>query len=449
MLKEALPRRREARRILLGTIFSALGRGFTLPFLFIYLTEVRDIPGSTAGLLIGWFGLLTLLFAPIGGTLIDRFGARWVVIPGLAMSGLAMGSLALVTNAWQVALVLTLGALGGGTVWAGQNTILTSLTAEDERQKVFGLQFAVLNLGIGLGAAFSGSIVDTARPATFQLIYLFDMLCYLAPIVVLLSMPRVGRRLVEPKPKERGVRSAGYVEVLRHKPFRRLMVFSLLLTVSGYAQLEVGFTGFAINVVGVTPQIIGYSFTANTIVIVAAQLLVIKRLQGRSRTKALATVGLIFATAWVVLGLAGLADGKSALLSAIGVITFGAVFAIGETLLSPTQPTIVNALATDELRGRYNALAGMMWGISAIVAPVSAGPLLQLGLSGVWIGVVTAGCLIASLLALSLRRLITAEQDGAPAPPAEPERDRDPDPDPERWPLNQTRTVEVASSRAD
>src|SRR5688572_13683520 len=222
MLSDVLPRRREARRILIGTIFSALGRGFTLPFLFIYLTEVRHIPASTAGLLIGWFGLLTLIFAPIGGTLIDRFGARWVVIPALVLSGIAMGGLAFATNAWQVGLVLTLGALGGSTVWAGQNTILTSLTDNDERQKVFGLQFALLNLGIGVGAAVSGSIVDTTRASSFQLIYILDMFCYLAPIVVLLTMPSVGLRLVEPKPKQQGVRSAGYLEVLRHRPFRRL-----------------------------------------------------------------------------------------------------------------------------------------------------------------------------------------------------------------------------------
>lgn len=416
MLRDALPSRPEARRILTGTVFSALGRGFTLPFLFIYMTSVRDIPQSTAGLLIGWFGLLTLVIAPLGGYFIDRFGARRVVLPALAIESVAMGGLALSSNVWQFWGVLTLGALGGSTIWAGQNTILTSVTTDAERQKVFGLQFALLNLGIGVGAAVSGSIVDVDRPATFQVIYVLDMLCYMAPIVVLLSMPRVGLRLVEPKPKEAG-RQAGYLEVLRHRPFRRLMVFSLLLTISGYAQMEVGFTGFATSVVGVDTKIVGYAFTANTIVIVVAQLFVIKQLQGRSRSRALAVVGGIFALAWVVLGLAGLVDGASAAISAIGVISFGAVFAVGETLLSPTQPTLVNALATDELRGRYNALAGMVWGMSAIVAPVSAGPLLQLGLSGVWLGMVIVGCLAASLIALSLRGLITREQDGGTSEP--------------------------------
>jgi MFS family permease len=398
--------------MLLGTVFSALGRGFTLPFLFIYLTEVRDLPGGTTGLLIGWFGLLTFAVAPLGGALIDRLGARRVVLPMLLVEAIGVGSLALVGSVWQAWLSLTLCGLGAGVIWAGQNTILTTITAESERQKVFGLQFALLNLGIGVGAAVSGSIVDETRPATFQTIYVLDMFCYLAPFLILLTMPQVGRRIVAAAPATEGKRGPGYRQVLAHRPFRRFILFSLLLTVSGYAQLEVGFTGFATNTVGVTPQVVGLAFTANTIVIVLAQLFVIKKLTGRSRTSALATVGVIFAVAWLVLGLAGLVDGADAALGVAGVLAFGAIFAVGETLLSPVSPALVNALATDELRGRYNALSGMVWGVSGVVAPVSAGPLLEANLGGLWIGLVITGTLIASLLALSLRRLITPAEDG-------------------------------------
>jgi MFS family permease len=412
MLRDALPTSPLARRMLFGTLFSALGRGMTLPFLYIYLTEVRHLSGGTVGLLIGWFGLFTLVIAPLGGTLIDKLGARRVILPLLLVEAVGVGSLALVTNVWQTWAALTVCALGGGVIWAGQNTIFSSLTGEHERQKVFGLQFALLNLGIGVGSAVSGSIVDVTRPATFQVVYVIDMLCYLAPFLILLSMPTVGHRLVEPGPAAANGKEKGYGEVLRHRPFRRLVTFSLLLTVSGYAQLEVGFTGFATKVAEVSPRIIGYAFTANTLVIVLAQLVVIKKLEGRSRSKALAGVGAIFGVAWLVLGAAGLIDGTSAFVSAAGVIAFGAIFAVGETLLSPISPALVNALATDELRGRYNALSGMVWGVSGIVAPVSAGPLLAANLGGVWIILVTCGCLAASVLALSLRRLITAEQDG-------------------------------------
>lgn len=46
MTYAALLRRREPQRVLLGTLLSSVGRGMTLPFLFIYLTEVRDMTGA-------------------------------------------------------------------------------------------------------------------------------------------------------------------------------------------------------------------------------------------------------------------------------------------------------------------------------------------------------------------------------------------------------------------
>jgi MFS family permease len=96
----------------------------------------------------------------------------------------------------------------------------------------------------------------------------------------------------------------------------------------------------------------------------------------------------------------------------MGVVACAVIFASGETVLSPVLPAITNALATDHLRGRYNALATMAWGISGVVGPVAAGPLIGGGLGTVWVVLVVGGCLLASVLALDLRRRLTAEQDG-------------------------------------
>ena len=284
MLRDALPQQQAARRMLLGTAVSAIGRGLTLPFLFIYLTKVRDLTPTTAGLVIGWLGLATLLIAPVGGTLVDRLGARRIVLPMLLVEAVGVASLALVTSPLRAFLSATLVALGGGVIWSAMTTILTSVTSAAERQKVFGLQFALLNLGIGVGATISGTLVDIERPGTFQLIYLVDAFCYLIPLGILLSMPSVGRRLAD-RAASAKQGEPGYREVFRDRAFVRWLTFAIVLTISGYAQIEVGFTAFSINVAHVSTQIVGYAFTMNTVVIVVAQLFMIKLIQGRSRTR--------------------------------------------------------------------------------------------------------------------------------------------------------------------
>ncbi|MDG9673263.1 MFS transporter [Micromonospora sp. DH14] len=411
MLRRALPRRFEARRLLIGTLLSAIGRGLTLPFLFIYFTDVRGLTDTRAGLVIGWYGAVTLALSPLGGTLIDRFGARRVVVPCLLIEAIGTGSLALVNSTGSAVLVMTVIAVGSSAIWSGQNTILASLTGDDERQRVFGLNFALLNLGIGIGGMTSGAIVDTARPGTFQIIYLLDAVSYLMPALILLTLPGVGHRLV--RPRTGGEPSAGgYLTVLRDRPFRRLVIFGLILTTCGYAQIEVGFAAYAVRVVEVTPQVVAWALAANTVMIVLAQLLVLRRIEGRSRTGALALVGAVFAAAWLVLGAGGLVSAENAVFAALCVVACSAIFGFGETMLSPVMPALTNALATDALRGRYNAMSSMIFGISGVIGPVTAGPLLGAAHGSVWVATVVGGCMVASLVALSLRRLLTAEQDG-------------------------------------
>src|SRR5262249_27992551 len=139
MLRNALPASREARRILVGTLFSSVGRGLTLPFLFIYLTEVRGLHAGTVGLLVGWMGVVSMVLAPIGGTLLDRLGARRVVLPLQIVASIGTGSLALVNSVPAAFVTLTIIAVAYAALWAGQSTILAGLVTEAERQRTFGL----------------------------------------------------------------------------------------------------------------------------------------------------------------------------------------------------------------------------------------------------------------------------------------------------------------------
>ena len=103
------------QRLFVGIALSALGSGLTMPFLYVYLAEVRGISTATVGLLFAFMGLLGFVGSPIGGTLIDRFGPRPVMIVGLTAEAVGVASLALVENAWHalaVATFLTLGTVG-------------------------------------------------------------------------------------------------------------------------------------------------------------------------------------------------------------------------------------------------------------------------------------------------------------------------------------------------
>ncbi|WP_412541063.1 MFS transporter [Longispora sp. K20-0274] len=416
MFRASLPSRPEARRLLLGTLLSTVARGLTLPFLFVYLHEVRGLSATTVSFAVGWMGVLTLVLAPLGGFLIDRFGARKVLLPGFLIEAVGTGSIALVHETWHAYLAMTGVALGGAVLWAGMNTVMTSVTSEAERQKTFGLNFTLVNLGIGIGGLISGVIVDVKHPPSFVLVYVLSGVGNLIPAIILLTMPHLGHRFVKPKEDGEAVKG-GYLTVLGDRPFRRLIALSLVLAICGYAQMEIGFTAFSSTVAHVSPKVLGAAFACNALTIVSVQLLVLRWLEGRSRAMGLAGTGLLFAVSWAVLGFAGLVPGTVA--AAGGVLTCAVIFSLGETMMSPVMPAITNALAKPELRGRYNAMGSMVFGVSGVIGPVSAGPLIGGGHAAVWVVLVVGGSLVASALAVSLRPLLTPEQDGRELAPAE------------------------------
>ncbi|MGH3736323.1 MAG: MFS transporter [Micromonosporaceae bacterium] len=416
--------RREIRWMLTATFLSAIGRGLTLPFLLIYLAEVRDLPVALVGVAIGWMGVVSLATAPLGGILIDRYGARLVLLPVLLCQVVGTASLAWVGTIGQAVAALTVVGMAGSTQFAAVSTILASLAGEGERQRVFGFNFTLLNLGIGVGGLLAGWYVDLQRVATFQLLYLVDAATFLAPLLIVLLLRHIGGRVKAAPGAASGDAASGgpggYAVLLRDRPYRRLVLLGMVLAVCGYAQIDVGFTAFASQVSQVTPRVIGWAFAANSVTIVVLQLFVLRWLEGRSRTRALAGVGVVWGVAWAILAVTGLADGGFAL-AAAGVVTCMVVFSMGETLFSPVMPALTNALAKPELRGRYNAVGTMTFGLSSVVGPLTAGPLIGSGLAVVWAGLTVGGCLLAAMLALGLRGHLTAEQDGRPVvgtPPA-------------------------------
>jgi MFS family permease len=396
--------------VLVGTLCSSFGRGLTLPFLLVYLTEVRGLNAGTVGLLVGWMGVIGLGLAPLGGSLLDRFGARAVVLPLTLVASVGGVLLAFATGLRGAFIALTVIAIAFAALFSGQSTIMASLVSEAERQKAFGLQFTLINLGIGAGGLVAGTFVDVHRPHTFLVIYLCDAATNLIPFAILLSLPQVGRRVAAP-PAASKRPSLGYGAVLRDRTFVRYFVFLLVITTCGYGQIEVGFTAFSVEAAHVAPRVLAWAFAGNTALIVVAQLFVLRWLDGRSRSRALSLAAALFAGSWFVLASVGLLWSGTAV-AAVGVVACAVVFGMGETLLSPVMPAITNALASDELRGRYNALASMVFGIATIVGPVTAGPLIGGGRGGVWVGMVIVGSLIAGLLALSLRGHLSPAQDG-------------------------------------
>lgn len=420
------------KRIFAGVACSAVGHGLTLPFLYIYLTRARHLEASVVGLVIAYMGLLGFVLAPVGGNLIDRFGPRPVMIMALVIEASGTYALGRVESVQQALLVLTVVVSGSVGLWPAATAMMTRLVPEVHRETVYGLQFMVMNAGIGIGGVASSVLVPQLSVAEFQRLYVIDGTTFLVYLLVVVSLPRGTGRMptassgvadagadagpAEPvvlgEPASAGAlpaRTAGWADVVRDRAALRVVGTSLLVLIFGYAQFEIGFPAYATGVAGVRADRLGWAFAANTLVIVAAQVIALRFIRGRRRSAMLALCAATWCVAWTIVASAALVPGWPA----VAAIILGlAIFGLGETLWAPVAPALINALAPEELRGRYNALQGMTWTVSAIIGPALSGLLLGHGLPGVWVSATLGGTALGALLLWRLRVHLTAAQDG-------------------------------------
>jgi len=399
----------EGRWLLSTVAIQTLGRGLTLPFTLIYLHEVRGFDLGLSGALMSLIAITALLVTGPGGTLVDRYGARAILLGGISAMVAGNALLAFATTPGVAAVALVLVGINFGVSWPAFNALIASVVTGDLRQQYFGVNFALVNLGIGVGGVVGGFYVDVGAPATFTTIYVADAASALIPAALLLGPLRHVHGRAE-RPADLTT-EATYRSILREPAVRWLTGLTFLAMFVGYGQLEAGFPGFSRQVAEVSTRTIGLAFAVNTAVIVALQFLVLARIRGRRRTRVMTVMAVIWAASWMLLGATGLVPGT--VLAAVGVLAFTGVFALGETLLQPTVPAISNDLAADHTRGRYNAINAAAFQGGSIAGPAVAGILLDHDLSIVYVGVMVLGCLGIGAMALALERRIPAHANGA------------------------------------
>lgn len=386
------------RRMMLGITLSALGNGLVLPYSLVYLHSIRGFSTQMSGVIFSYSAIVSLVVAPLVGTLIDKRGPKPILMASLVISGIGYSSLALVKSVPDAFLVLTVCAIGQSGMWPSQGALNTELTPDHLRERIFGSQFALLNLGLGIGGMLSSIIVSLDSPQSFERLYIGDGFSFFIYLLVVLTLREAGHRTVEER-EERSEMEGGWIDVLRDKTFVKVWFVSLFGIFLSYSQLEMGFTSFSTTVGRVQPSHLAWAYAVNTAVIALFQLWVIKRLEKMPRANGLAIAALLWAVAWAVLSVAGLATG----FAVPAVILCQFVFALGEMIWSPVMPAIVNQLAPDHLRGRYNSASTNTWQIGMIMGPASAGLLLGTGQWRLWIGLLMTGLVVVAFFAARLK----------------------------------------------
>ena len=188
--------------------------------------------------------------------------------------------------------------------------------------------------------------------------------------------------------------------MLRRPAVAPLMLLGFASSFVGYSQLNAGLPAFARAVGEVSTQGLGLAFAANTLVIVLLQLVVLRRIEGRRRTRVIAVMGLLWALAWLLLGSVGAGARHRGRHGAGGRPAPRCSRSARRCCSRPSRrwsttwpPTTCAAATTRSAPAAFQ--------LAAVVAPPVSGLLVGHHLGGVYIGSLVVGSLLVAVVAVT------------------------------------------------
>jgi MFS family permease len=121
-----------------ATWIDAVGSGLFLTFYLLYLTKAAGFSLGTAGAVLSLASGLALASNPIAGSLVDKIGARRMMLASQIICAVGYFSLLFVKGSVPLLIVAsTLAVLGERIFWVGFPSFISIMAPDNERDRWF------------------------------------------------------------------------------------------------------------------------------------------------------------------------------------------------------------------------------------------------------------------------------------------------------------------------
>jgi MFS family permease len=369
----------------LGTLLNRAG-GFVAPFLAFYVTAQGGTEAQ-AGFVVAIYGAGALLAGFAGGVLADRIGRRATMLLSMFGGAAALLGMGLSPSLESLAVFTFLTGLMGEFYRPAVSAAIADVVAPELRPRAYAHLYWVINLGFAIAPTLAGLV------ASFDYFALFAIdaaTMFAFGVVVFVWVPETRGEPAPTSESDKG-KKTGIEAVLRDRVF---MTFALLSFGVGLVMWQnAAPLPLHMKRLGISESSYGLVMGLNGIMIVFLQPLMNLRISSFPRTVVLSLGSLVFALGFGLYGLVSTAWGF-----AVGT----AIWTVAEIAILPLSSAIVADLSPAALRGRYQGVYAMSWGLASCLAPLLGGALLErAGGSLLW-----AGC-AAVMTVVALGHLLT------------------------------------------
>jgi predicted MFS family arabinose efflux permease len=350
-----------------------------LPFLSLYLTHDLGMTAARAGQIIGCFGLGSMLGSYLGGWLSDKIDPLRVQQLSLVTSGVGF----LIFTRLETFAALAIGVLVLAALADAFRPALMVAVARFSRPTTSARSFALIRLAANLGMAIGPAVAGFLAVYGYAWLFVGDALtCWAAAVMLYVTF-----RNTPANQRHNGDDHALQGSTpWRDGPFLILLLLVCLLAMA-FFQVWSTMPLYLRTSYGMSERAIGSLLALNALLIVLAEMLLIRAVEHADRMR-MVGLGALFVCA----GLALLPLGP-AIIVAVGSMV---VLTVGEMLSMPITNTVVAERAGRESTGRYMGAYTLAFSAAFVAGPVVGTAVYQhLGPETLWYGIGATGILLA------------------------------------------------------
>lgn len=368
-----------------ASLINALGTGVFLPFAVLFFQHRLGLAFGRVGLGLSVAATIALLGVVAAGQVIDRVGAKHVLVAAVFTRALAYLAYLHVTTFAAFLCVATLDAVCLRVSQLAEQAVVGDLAQHSDPDRWFALSRTAMNAGLGGGALLGGVLISLDDGSYTWLAFGNAVSFVLAGTLYarLRSAPRAGRR-------QRFVSA-----IWRDRDFLRLCLANAVLWLCAMA-VEIALPVYLKAYLRAPAWTVSLVFTLNTFLVLLLQMSVTRSTERMPKARVMLCGTACYAGSFLLL-LAMTEISRAALVMIL--VPAVAIFTAGEMLVAVAGATLITSLATGSDRGPYLAASHLMLGAAGAAAPVLLTGTLEVNPALMWVLMVLLVSAAATLVA--------------------------------------------------
>ncbi|MGC6389948.1 MFS transporter [Ewingella sp. S1.OA.A_B6] len=356
--------------LLTSSLVLTIGRGVTLPFITIYLTEHYHLLPESVGVILGASLAIGILSSLYGGYLVDKFSHRTLITLSISLFSLSFFLLPWLPNVGGVLIVLALLNASYALLSITLKACIASWLPVAKRVKAFSMNYTLVNVGWAVGASLGVWLASFSPVLPFVI---SGSLALMTVITLAWGLRNIPQHPATQETQQNALPKLNLrqtLSILAHD--RRLIYFTLGSTLGSvvFGQFAGYLSQYLIRVsnAAFAYKIIGLVMITNAVIVIAFQYVLSSRMKQANLLK-----WLLLGTLFFIIGLFGfMIAGQSALFWIVAM----AIFTFGELIVIPVEYMFIDFIAPENMKGSYYGMQNLS-NLGGAINPVLCGFLLS------------------------------------------------------------------------